>query len=162
MLHPIARAAATKQCGRRLVSRKRRKFGRQDMRFTMVLIMGLAMALGAPANAQSFLGSWSATADMGGGMKSSETLSVARSDHGYSVAAKSNDPQSGAPEAGPGMDVALQGDTFSYTRTISIGGNDIVIRYAGAVSGDTFTGTADLGGTKVPYTGVRIPAGKSR
>jgi hypothetical protein len=33
----------------------------------------------------------------------------------------------------------------------------MVITYMGTVSGDTFTGTVELGGTKVPFTGVRVP-----
>ena len=35
-------------------------------------------------------------------------------------------------------------------------GGTLVITYTGVVSGDTFTGTADMGFAKVPYTGVRI------
>ena len=59
------------------------------------------------------------------------------------------------PEAGPGTDIVLDGDKFSYKRTTPDGA--IVITCTGIVKGDTFTGTVDLGGfAQAPYTGVRI------
>jgi len=35
-----------------------------------------------------------------------------------------------------------------------------VLTYTGVVSGDKFTGTAEVGGFQVPYNGVRAKAGK--
>jgi hypothetical protein len=65
-------------------------------------------------------------------------------------------PPEGVPAAGPGTDIVLDGDKFSYTRSIPPDGT-LVITYSGVVSGDTFTGTVDLGGlAQAPYTGVRI------
>jgi len=78
---------------------------------------------------------------------------------GYTITAKliGAAAQQGLPEAGPGEDIVLDGDHFSYKRTLSIGGGKLVITYSGVVSGDTFTGTADLGALgKVPYTGARV------
>jgi hypothetical protein len=117
-------------------------------------------AFAMPASAQSFLGAWTATAHLDGGAESYETLGVARAGNSYSVIGKAINPPPGAPDAGPGTDIVLEGDKFSYKRALDFGGNGIVIAYAGTVSGNTFTGTADVGGMKIPYTGVRVPAGK--
>jgi hypothetical protein len=59
-------------------------------------------------------------------------------------------------EAGPGVDIVLSGDNFPYKRKIG----ELVITYTGVVAGNTFTGTVDIGGYKLPYTGVRVNAGK--
>jgi hypothetical protein len=50
----------------------------------------------------------------------------------------------------------LNGDSFSYKRSAG----DLVFSYSGVVSGNTFTGTAQVGEYKVPYNGVRVSAGK--
>jgi hypothetical protein len=106
-----------------------------------------------PAQALSFLGEWTATAATPAG-DVSETLTVMKTDKGYAITAKPvvANPE-GTPEAGPGTDIVLDGDKFSYKRSV---GDTLVITYAGVVSGDTFTGMAELGGFKVPYTGVRV------
>jgi hypothetical protein len=61
----------------------------------------------------------------------------------------------GSPQAGPRTNIVLDGDKFAYDRSLELQGNTIVINYSGVVSGDRFTGTAKLGDTPVPYTGVR-------
>jgi len=123
-----------------------------------VLIAALtAPAFAAPAFGQSFLGEWTATARTQGG-DVSETLKVVKTDKGYAITAKLVVPgPEGAPEAGPGTDIVIDGDKFSYKRTVTSPSGDLVITYTGVVSGDTFTGTVDLGGfAQAPYTGVRI------
>jgi hypothetical protein len=50
----------------------------------------------------------------------------------------------------------LDGDKFSYQRTITTPEGSLVITYTGTVTGDTFTGTVTIGEFTVPYTGVRI------
>ena len=108
----------------------------------------------APAAAQSFLGEWTAKADSPAG-EVFETLKVVKTETGFAITAKLVDPPPDLTEAGPGMDIVLDGDKFSYKRTTMDGA--IVITYTGIVTGDTFTGTVDLGGfAQVPYTGVRI------
>jgi hypothetical protein len=122
------------------------------------MALGLALVasfLAAPAFGQSFVGEWTATAVTPGG-EVSERLSVVRTVDGYTVTAKLVEAAPGQPEAGPGTDIVLDGDRFSYKRTIGT----IVITYTGVVSGDKFTGTADLAGTQVPYNGVRLTGGK--
>ena len=122
----------------------------------------LLLALFAPvsateARAQSFLGEWTATAETpGGGV--SETITAVKTAKGYAITVKLVEtPPEGTPEAGPGTDIVLDGDKFSYKRSIPTPNGMLVITYSGVVSGDTFTGTVDLGGfAQAPYNGVRI------
>jgi hypothetical protein len=120
--------------------------------FSAILAPGLA----TEARAQSFLGEWTATAETPAG-NVSETLTVVKTDEGYAITAKLVGVPEGTPTAGPGTDIVLSGDQFSYKRSISTGEGTLVITYTGVVSGDTFTGTVDLGGlAQAPYKGVRI------
>jgi hypothetical protein len=123
--------------------------------FVAPFLMGPALA--ADAASPSFVGEWTATADAPTG-KVSETVTVTRSGDGYAIAAKLVVPDpSGNPEAGPGKDIVLNGDNFTYKRTVAVPGGELVVTYTGVVSGDTFTGTVDIGGfAKLGYNGVRI------
>jgi hypothetical protein len=122
-----------------------------------VLGLVLATAVATPAFAQDFLGQWTATAHLDGGAEVSETLSVTKTASGFTITAKPpvGTPE-GAPQAGPGTNIKLDGNKFSYDRSLDLQGTAIVISYSGAVSGDTFTGVAKLGETPIPFTGVRI------
>lgn len=126
-------------------------FGR--IRITAALGTLVVAAFTAPAFGQSFVGEWTATATTPGG-DVQETISVAKSDTGYTITAKLVVP-TGNPEGGPGENIVLDGDNFTYTRTVSFPGGELVLTYTGIVSGDTFTGTAEMMGFKVPYNGVR-------
>ena len=120
--------------------------------------IGLAsIAIGAPAFGQSFVGKWTATATTPGG-EVSETITVVKAAEGYAVTAKLVGPiPDGAPEAGPGTDIVLDGDNFSYKRTVTIpGGGSLVFTYTGVVAGDEFTGSVATEFGTVPYIGVRI------
>jgi|SRR6185503_12152176 len=119
----------------------------------------VSLALGAPAYGQSFVGKWTATAvTPGGGV--SETVTVMKTADGYAITAKLVEPgPDGIPEAGPGTDIVLEGDKFSYKRTLTTPDGSLVITYSGVVSGDTFTGIVDLGFARAPYNGVRIRDG---
>ena len=119
----------------------------------VLLVALVAPNRAVPAQAPSFLGEWTATAATPAG-DVSETLTVVKAEKGHTITAKPVVPvPEGAPEAGPGTDIVLDGDKFSYKRSV---GDTLVITYAGVVSGDTFKGSAELGGFEVPYTGVRI------
>jgi hypothetical protein len=120
-------------------------------------VLVAALAAAAPAFGQSFLGEWTATARTPGG-DVSETLTVVKTDHGYAITAEPVDAvPEGTPKAGAGTDIRLDGDKFSYNRTVTTPDGALVITYTGVVSGDTFTGTVDIGGfAQAPYTGVRI------
>jgi hypothetical protein len=130
------------------------------MRISTAAGLLLAMAFVPPAFAESpFVGKWTATAAAPTG-NAAETVTVVKTSDGYAITAKLLEPAPGQPEAGPGRDIVLDGDHFSYKRTVEIGGSEIVITYTGVVSGDTFTGTVDIGGVaRIPYTGVRIKDG---
>jgi hypothetical protein len=127
------------------------------MRIAAALMLVLVAAFAAPAFGQSFVGEWTATAVTPGG-NVSETLTVVKTADGYTIKAKLVGPvPEGTPEAGPGTDIVLDGDKFSYKRTLNTPDGSLVITYTGTVSGDTFTGTVNLGGfAEAPYTGERI------
>lgn len=126
------------------------------MRITAVLGFVSLLALASPAFSQSFVGEWTATAHTQGG-DTSEVVTVAKVKDGFTVTSKLVvDAPAGSPQAGPGTDVVVDGDHFTYKRTITSPGGSLVITYTGVVSGDTFTGTAEFAGLgSVPYTGVR-------
>ena len=94
---------------------------------------------------------WTASADTPGG-KVSETLKVVKVGDSVTITAKLVGVPEGTPTGGPATDIVLDGDRFSYKRSV---GGDLVITYTGVVSGDTFTGEGAIGGIKVPYNGVR-------
>jgi hypothetical protein len=120
------------------------------------LALGLAAAtLAVPASAQSFVGRWTATAQAPDGPVSEE-LVVTRTEQGYAITAKLiGELPPGIPQAGPGTDIELEGDSFAYKRSVTLGEQVLVVTYTGTVTGDTFTGAADIAGYIVPYTGVR-------
>ena len=130
------------------------------MRFAgsgFLLLTLLAPVFATEAGAQSFLGEWTATAETpGGGV--SETITAVKTEKSYAIAVKLvQPPPEGTPEAGPGTDIVLDGDKFSYKRSIPTPNGTLVITYTGVVSGDTFKGTVDLGGlAQAPYNGVRV------
>jgi len=124
------------------------------MRISAALIFVLVTAFTAPAFGQSFVGTWTATAEAPTG-KVSETVTVVKAGDGYSINATLVGAES-APQAGPGTDIVIDGDKFSYKRSMG----DLVITYSGVVSGNTFTGQVQIGDFKVPYNGVRVSGGK--
>ena len=127
------------------------------MRIAAALMLVLVSAFAAPAFGQAFVGEWTATAVTVGG-NVSETLTVVKTADGYTIKAKLVGPVAeGIPEAGPGTDIVLDGDKFSYKRTLTTPDGSLVITYTGTVSGDTFTGTVNLGEfAEAPYIGERI------
>ena len=127
------------------------------MRITTAVGLFIVAAFATPAFGQSFVGEWTATATTPGG-DVAETITVVKTDDGYVITAKLVVP-TGNQEGGPGEDIVLDGDNFSYMRKLSFPGGEVVLTYTGVVSGDTFTGTAELGGFKVPYNGVRTEDG---
>ena len=86
---------------------------------------------------------------------------MTRAGDGYAVKAKMAQPlPEGTPEAGPGTNIKLDGDHFSYTRTVTTPGGSLNVDYSGTVSGDSFAGKVVLGGGEYPYTGVRVRSGQ--
>lgn len=130
------------------------------MRLATTAVLLAAAAFAAPASAQSastpsFVGTWTATATAPDG-PISEELTVTKTADGYSITAKLITEQPpGMPEAGPATDIKIEGDGFSYKRTVELPDQHVEINYTGTVSGDTFTGQGEIGGFSVPYNGVR-------
>jgi hypothetical protein len=120
-----------------------------------VLALACVTGFAATPADQPFLGKWTATASSPGG-NTSEILTVVKVANGVTITGKSDMPPPEGVTVSAGIDIVLDGSHFSYKRTITAPGGILVISYSGVVSGDTFTGTADIGGSKVPYTGVRI------
>jgi hypothetical protein len=118
-----------------------------------------AAVVAAPASAQSFVGEWRATAQAPDG-QISEKLTVTKTADGYSIAGSEVQPPSPTGiEAGPGVDIVIEGDTFAFKRIVKTPQGDLEIVYKGTVSGDTFAGTGEIMGFSVPYNGVRLSAG---
>lgn|SRR5678815_2699571 len=132
------------------------------MRIAAAFLLVLAASFAAPAFGQSFLGEWIATAHTPAGADVSETITAVKTDKGYEIKVKLVvPPPAGIPEAGPGTNIVLDGNKFSYERKITTPEGELLITYTGTVSGDTFTGTVNLGGlAEAPYTGVRIKRDK--
>ncbi len=121
---------------------------------TLALAALLAMGLATTASAQAFLGQWTATAQAPDG-DTKEVITATKTATGYSVTG-----QAPLDTISAGQDVALDGNNFSFKRSLSVQGNKLEIGYAGVVSGDTFTGTAEVAGMQFPYTGERITGGQ--
>jgi hypothetical protein len=118
-----------------------------------------AAVIAAPASAQSFVGTWRATAQVPDG-QISETLTVSETAEGYTIVASDvQPPPPDGMQAGPGVGVQLDGDMFAYKRIVATPQGDLEIVYKGTVNGDTFTGTGEIGGFTVPYNGVRMAPG---
>lgn len=125
------------------------------MRLAMTAALLAASTFAMPASAQSFVGTWTATATAPDG-PISEELTVTKTADGYTITAELITEQPpGMPEAGPGTDIKIEGDSFSYKRTVELPDQHIEITYTGTVAGDTFTGQGEIGGFTVPYNGVR-------
>lgn len=127
----------------------------------MTAVLGLAVVatlLAGPALGQSFVGDWTATAVTPGG-EVVETLSVVKTADGYAVTAKLVGLPPETPTAGPGREIALDGDRFSYKRALTTPEGELVLTYSGVVSGDKFTGTVEMAGFQLPYNGVRTKSG---
>lgn len=130
---------------------------KKRMRIATAVALIAVAGLAAPAFGQSFVGEWTATATTPGG-DVSETVKVVRTAGGYEITTKAVVPPApGTPEAGPGTDIVIDGDRFSYKRSV---GDALVFTYTGVVSGDTFTGTVKLGEFELPYKGVRVGKGE--
>jgi hypothetical protein len=114
------------------------------------IVVGALLA--TPAFGQAFVGEWIATAHSPEG-DFSERLTVSKGDEGYVIDAKLLGPLPGTPEAGPATEIVLDGNHFTFKRAVS---ESITIVYAGVVVGDEFSGSVDIAGFQVPYSGVRL------
>ena len=117
-----------------------------------------ALAVAAPASAQSFVGEWIATAKTVQG-EIAERLIVTKTDAGYAIAVEQvTELPPELPRAGPGVDIVLDGDKFSYKRVVTFPGGSLDVFYDGVVSGNSFAAQVEIDGVPglTPYNGVRV------
>jgi hypothetical protein len=89
------------------------------MRIAAAVPWVLAAAFTAPAFGQSFVVEWTATAVTPEG-NVSETLTVTKTADGYAIKAELIGPvPEGTLIASPGTDIVLDGNTYSYMRTVT-------------------------------------------
>ena len=97
------------------------------MRIAAAVMLVLVGAYAVPAFGQSFVGQWTATAVTQGG-NVSETLTVVKTADGYEIKAELVVPgPEGTPQAGPGREIDLDGNKFSYKRTLTTPDGSLVI-----------------------------------
>ncbi len=127
------------------------------MRIIATAIAAAGMATASPALAQSLVGTWDATVVVEGMGEFTETLTVSESGDGYSVVGEPTGAAAAMPGAGPSpaTNVTLDGDTFSFRRTIDTPQGAMEMTYSGTVEGDSFTGVVDMGFGQMAYSGVR-------
>jgi len=113
-----------------------------------------ALAAGSPA-----VGAWDIVAETQMG-KFESTLTVAEAGGTYTVAIEDKPmtgPDGAAMPAMPSTvsDVKVDGNAFSFKRTIDFQGQAIALSYEGAVDGDKLTATASSDFGPTPITGTR-------
>ena len=114
-----------------------------------VLLLALVAPVRAvPAQRPSFLGEWTATASTPGG-DVSETVTAVQIDKGYAITVQPVvSPPEGSPEAGPGTDIVLDGDKFSYKRLLITPGGTLVITYPFVATRECAAGCAASRGAR--------------
>ena len=126
-------------------------------------LAGAAVIVASPAYAQSspVLGSWSTTANTPiGELKSTMTFSDGAG--GPSVQIEDQPMEGGAGGPGAGgtpeqtfSDVKIDGNAFSFKRTIQSPQGEFALSYSGTVDGDSLTATANSDFGAVDITGAR-------
>lgn len=119
------------------------------MRNIATLAIGLAL-VSAPAYAASPVdGSWDVVLTAPQGVFES-TVTFQETADGYAVTVI--DAASGAPEA---SDVTVEGDSFSFTRTLDFGRGAEAYVYSGTVNGDELSGAVASPIGAMTFTGAR-------
>lgn len=113
-----------------------------------------AFAAGSPA-----VGAWDIVAETQMG-KFESTMTVAEAGGAYTVAIE--DKPATGPDGSPMpamastiSEVKVEGNAFSFKRTIDFQGQAIALSYAGTVDGDKLTATANSDFGPTPITGTR-------
>jgi hypothetical protein len=133
----------------------------KTIRFAALVAGATVMAAPAYAQSSPVLGSWDTESVTDFGTFKAE-LTIAESGGAYTVAMV-DAPQTGPDgQPAPAMastisDVAVDGSSFSFTRTIDFQGQAIVLAYTGTVDGDALDATANSDFGAIPVKGTRKP-----
>jgi hypothetical protein len=115
-----------------------------------------AASLGGSALAQSspVIGAWDTTLQTPGGVFSA-TMTFAEAEGGYTVEID-DVPYPGYEPVENGIgDIVVEGDSFSFKRTMNSPEGPFDISYTGAVDGDSLTGEATSVYGPMPISGMR-------
>ena len=127
----------------------------------LTALLGTALLTMAPAqaSAQNLAGVWEITRETARGtFTQTLTLTVEGSAITGTLAFTGGGRGGGGgggPQSFPVSDGTLEGNSFTFTVTLSFGGNSIEQMYSGTVEGNTITGTVRGGRGDRPFTGQR-------
>ncbi len=114
----------------------------------------LAMAP-APVSAQNLAGEWEITRVTGRGTFTQTLTLMVEGSTVTGTLAFQGGPGGGGPQSFPVSDGTIEGNSFTFTVTLSFGGNSFEQMYSGTVDGDTIEGTVRGGRGDQPFTGTR-------
>ena len=114
----------------------------------------LAMAP-APVSAQNLAGEWEITRVTGRGTFTQTLTLMVDGSTVTGTLAFQGGPGGGGPQSFPVSNGTVTGNSFSFTVTLSFGGNSFEQMYRGTVDGDTIEGTIEGGRGAQPFTGTR-------
>ena len=114
----------------------------------------LAMAP-APVSAQNLAGEWEITRVTGRGTFTQTLTLMVDGSTVTGTLAFQGGPGGGGPQSFPVSNGTVTGNSFSFTVTLSFGGNSFEQMYRGTVDGDTIEGTVEGGRGAQPFTGKR-------
>jgi hypothetical protein len=129
--------------------------------FLRTILMAVAIAGGAPALAESspVVGSWKVLAKTPMG-DFEGVLTFAKNGDAYSVDIQ-DAPMPGAEGPPPEdviSDVVVDGNAFSFKRSLTTPQGPLDLTYTGKVEGDSLAGEANSSFGPVPISGTRAPA----
>jgi len=113
----------------------------------------------APVSAQNLAGVWEITRETGRGTIV-QTLTLAVEGSAVTGTLEFNfgggrGGGGGGPQSFPVSDGTVNGNQFSFTVTLSFGGNEIAQMYSGTIDGETLMGTIRGGRGDQPFTAKR-------
>ena len=126
---------------------------------TTMFTMAMLTMVSAPAAAQNLAGVWEITRETGRGTIV-QTLTLAVEGSTVTGTLEFNfgggrGGGGGGPQSFPVSDGTVNGNQFSFTVTLSFGGNEIPQMYSGTIDGETLMGTIRGGRGDQPFTATR-------
>jgi len=115
----------------------------------------------APAAAQNLAGVWEITRETGRGGTIVQTLTLAvegstvTGNLEFNFGGRGGGGGGGGPQSFPVSDGTVNGNQFSFTITLSFGGNSFDQMYSGTIDGETLSGTIRGGRGDQPFTAKR-------